>query len=144
MTENDTIQSLVLSAHRLGRIAAVSTGDPTPVAHWRTLSILRSEGPMRIGELAAASRVTQPGMTRLLATMVEEEVVSRIADTADSRAWLIRITPKGEAAIEGWHRELGAALAPFFDGLDDDDWAALRRAADILDTRTRTLTKATA
>ncbi|WP_255447744.1 MarR family winged helix-turn-helix transcriptional regulator [Schumannella sp. 10F1B-5-1] len=146
MNRIDTISSLVQTAHRLGRIAALATGNTSPVAHWRTLSVLESEGPMRVGELAAACRVTQPGMTRLLATLVEEEHVIRVADTVDSRAWLIRLSDKGRTALDAWRHELGEALTPMFDGLDDDDWAALDRAADILASRTTasTLTKATA
>ena len=38
-------------------------------------------------------------MTRILTTMVEEELVSRIADTEDSRAWRIDITTKGGKVI---------------------------------------------
>ncbi|TPW74598.1 MarR family winged helix-turn-helix transcriptional regulator [Schumannella soli] len=136
MNRTDTISSLVQSAHRLGRIAALATGNTAPVAHWRTLAVLESEGPLRVGELAAACRVTQPGMTRLLATLVEVEHVTRVADTADSRAWLIQLSPKGRAALDEWRGELGEALTPWFDGLDDADWAALDRAADILATRT--------
>lgn len=138
VTRSDTLESLITSAHRLVRIAAAESGNATPAAQWRTLSILQADGPMRVGELAAASRVTQPGMTRLLATMVEEELVARIADVADSRAWLIRITPKGSGAIDDWRRALGEALAPTFADLDPDAWDALERAAAILADRTAT------
>jgi DNA-binding MarR family transcriptional regulator len=133
---NDVLQSLVVSSTRLVRLAAQTTGSRTPSAVWRTLGILESDGPMRVGELAAASRVTQPGMTRVLATMVEEELVSRIADVADSRAWLIRITPKGASAIEAWRRELGRALLPWFAEIDEGEWAILERASELLMSRT--------
>ena len=56
----DILESLLVSTHRLTRLAANSTGSKTPAAQWRTLSILETDGPMRIGELAAASRV-MPG-----------------------------------------------------------------------------------
>ncbi len=91
---------------------------------------------MRVGELASASRVTQPGMTRVLATMVEEELVSRIADVDDSRAWLIRITPKGLSALNVWRDELGRALLPWFNELDEGEWAILERAAELMTSRT--------
>lgn len=139
MNRQDALRSLVRSAHQLGRMAAVETGDRTPVAHWRTLAILKSDGPMRIGELAAASRVSQPGMTRMLATLYEEDLVARIADSSDSRAWQVRLTPKGRAAIDGWHARVGEALEPYFTGLDADDWSALERAAELLEQRTRPL-----
>lgn len=138
MSRSTVVRSLVMSANKLGRIAALSTGNTTPVAQWRTLSILQNEGPMRIGELAVASRVSQPGMTRLIAQLSEEELVARIADTADARASQVRLTPRGESAIASWHTELGDALEPLFDGLDADDWDVLDRAAELLELRTRT------
>ncbi len=118
------------------RIAAQATGNRTPSAIWRALGILDADGPMRIGELAAASRVTQPGMTRVIATMVEEEMVSRIADVEDSRAWLIRITPTGRTALKNWRRQISEALGPWFADLDTGEWAILERAVELVTSRT--------
>ena len=136
MNRSRTLESLLVSSNRLIRIAAQATGNSTPSAMWRTLGILESDGPMRIGELASASRVTQPGMTRILATMAEEELVSRIADVEDSRAWLIRITPKGAKALAAWRTQIGEALEPWFRDLDDTQWQTLARAAELMDQRT--------
>ena len=136
MKRNDVLESLVVSSTRLVRLAAQTTGSRTPSAVWRTLGILETDGPMRIGELAVVSRVTQPGMTRVLATMVEEELVSRIAVVVDSRAWLIRITPKGTAALDAWREQLGQALLPWFNELDEGEWAILERAAELMTSRT--------
>ena len=136
MKRNDVLESLVVSSTRLVRLAAQTTGSRTPSAVWRTLGILETDGPMRVGELAVVSRVTQPGMTRVLATMVEEELVSRIADVVDSRAWLIRITPKDTAALDAWREQLGQALLPWFNELDEGEWAILERAAELMTSRT--------
>ena len=136
MNHSDILETLLVSSTRLVRIAAQSTGSRTPSAIWRTLGILDTDGPMRIGELATTSRVTQPGMTRLLATMVEEELVSRIADVEDSRAWLIRITPKGRTALENWRHQIAAALGPWFADLDQGEWAILERAVQLMADRT--------
>jgi DNA-binding MarR family transcriptional regulator len=91
---------------------------------------------MRVGELAAASRVTQPGMTRLLATMTDEGLVSRIPDPDDSRAWLIDLTPRGREELSRWRGVISATLEPRFAALDDAEWAALETAARILASRT--------
>lgn len=131
----DILESLLVSTHRLTRLAAQATGSTTPAAQWRTLSILAAEGPMRVGELAAASRVTQPGMTRLLGTMVEEELVTRIADRDDSRAWLIVVSDKGKKALTAWRAQLAETLDPWFGELSDADWATLEAAASLLETR---------
>jgi DNA-binding MarR family transcriptional regulator len=131
-----TLSALLVASNRLVRVAAQTTGNRTPSAVWRALGILETEGPMRVGELATACRVTQPGMTRALGQMVEEELVSRIADTADSRAWLIRITPRGADALHAYRAEIGTALEPYFRDLDDADWRALERATALMAART--------
>ena len=132
----DVLEALVVSAHRLTQLAAQSTGDKTPAAVWRALSTLRHDGDLRVGELAARSRVTQPGMTRLVGSMHDDGLVVRIPDPADSRASVISITPAGEAALDGWRHTIATALAPEFGGLGDDDWGVLARAAEILASRT--------
>jgi len=130
------LSDLLVVSNRLVRVAAQATGSRTPSAVWRALGVLEADGPMRVGELAAAVRVTQPGMTRALGQMVEEELVSRIADTADSRAWLIRITEHGATNLRAYRAEIGAALEPYFRDLDDADWAVLERATELMAART--------
>ncbi len=144
MNHSDTLESLVVSANRLIRIAAQATGTSRPSAIWRTLGILENDGPMRVGELATASRVTQPGMTRILATMVEEELVSRIADVEDSRAWLIRITQKGRQQLNAYRKQIGDTLEPLFRDLDDTEWQTLVRATALIAARTTTTAAASA
>jgi DNA-binding MarR family transcriptional regulator len=90
---------------------------------------------MRVGELAASSRISQPGMTKVVSGLVEDELVYRIADVDDSRAWLIAITEKGRSALETWRRALALGLEPLFGDLGDEQWAALSAAAAILQDR---------
>jgi DNA-binding MarR family transcriptional regulator len=132
------VEKLIVEANRLTRVAAQATGSTTPAAIWRTLSILSSDGSMRIGELALASRVTQPTMTKLVQNLAEEELIYRIADVADSRAWLIAITAKGTRALDDWRTELGRALEPMFSDLSADERHTLERAVDIISARTDT------
>ncbi len=139
---NLLIQELLVSAHRLTRTAAQTTGNSTPAAVWHTLSILAADGPMRIGDLAKAGRVSQPTMTKLLQHLVTEELVYRIADIDDSRAWLIAITRKGAKALDDWRAELSTALAPLFAELTANEIATLQDAVAILGTRLKTRRKA--
>ncbi|WP_375383974.1 MarR family winged helix-turn-helix transcriptional regulator [uncultured Microbacterium sp.] len=138
MSRSQDIERIVIAAHALTRIAARETGNEAPAAQWRTLSILRSEGPIRLGELATASRVTQPGMTRLVGQLADAGLVERTADPADSRATVVAVTDEGRAALDMWLVQLRDALEPRFADLDDEDWDALSRVADILSARTST------
>ena len=137
MQHDRDILRLVTGAHALTRVASLETRNEAPAAQWRTITLLREYGPQRIGDLAALSRVTQPGMTRLVAQMTEAGLLERSTDANDSRATVVTVTDAGLAALDDWMRVLGEALAPRFADLDDDAWAAIRRAADIVESRTR-------
>ena len=135
-TERPLVEKLIVEANRLTRVAAQATGSTTPAAVWRTLSILASDGSYRIGDLARASRVSQPTMTKLIQNLAEDEFVYRIADEANSRAWLIAITDTGTTALNNWRTELGKALQPMFSDLSADEIDILERAVTILESRT--------
>jgi len=137
MQHTDDILRLLVGAHALTRVASLETRTEAPAAQWRTLVLLRDNGPLRIGDLATLSRVTQPGMTRLVTQMVETGLVERTADPDDSRATLVSATDAGMTALDEWLRVLSSALAPRFADLDEQEWATIRRAADIVDARTR-------
>ncbi|MEO7017378.1 MAG: MarR family transcriptional regulator [Leifsonia sp.] len=126
---------LVVASHRLTRIAARATGSTESPATWRTLSVLQASSAMRLGELAANSRVSQPTMTKIVRNLVESEWVKRIADTDDARAWQLAITAKGATALQGWRDELSAALVPMFADLSDDELEALRSTVRIIGAR---------
>lgn len=143
MNRGDDIERIVVAAHALTRIAAVETRNHAPAAQWRTLSILRSEGALRIGELATASRVTQPGMTRLVSQLADAGLVERIPDPADSRATIVEATDAGIRALDAWLVQLRDAIEPRLADLDDEDWAALARVAAILSERTEASVGAT-
>ena len=126
---------LVSVNHRLTRLAASVTGSTESPAVWRTISVLRDSGPMRLGELARVSRVSQPTMTKLVHTLDERGWIRRIADVSDARAWLISADPRGLAALAAWREELAAALTPTFADLDDDEVATLADAVEIVRRR---------
>lgn len=137
MTREHDIETLIAAIHALTRIAALETGSEAPAAQWRTLTILRDAGALRVGELAARSRVSQPGMTRLIGQMADAGLVSRGTDADDSRATVVSATPAGLAALISWREELAAALSPRFARISDEEWRAVHATASLLDTVTR-------
>jgi DNA-binding MarR family transcriptional regulator len=137
MNRAEELEEIVVAAHALTRIAALETRNEAPAAQWRLLSILGNEGPLRLGALAAASRMTQPGATRLVGQLVDNGLVTRQPDSADARASVVAVTAAGETALTAWRVQLRDALEPLFADLDDDDWSALSRTARILSSRVR-------
>lgn len=136
MTHDHDIETLIVAAHALTRIAALETASETPAAQWRTLTILRDHGPLRVGDVARLSRVTQPGMTRLVGQMAEQGLVEKSTDAADSRVSVVSVTPLGLEALQTWLLRLTSALAPHFDDLDEAEWQALRTTAAVLARKT--------
>ena len=132
---SELLAHLIVTAHRLTRLAAQATGNSTPSAVWHTLSVLSTDGPLRIGELAGAARVSQPSMTKVVHQLSADKLVLRVADTDDSRASQIGITPAGSAALADWRAQLAATLEPRFSSLSASDQATLERAVEILSSR---------
>lgn len=130
-----TLGDLVVASHRLTRLAARVTGNTESPATWRTLSALLGAGPMRLGELAAQSRVSQPTMTKIVRNLVDSEWVKRIADTDDARAWQIAITASGAEALQAWRDALADALVPMFADLTEDEVAAMRCTVEVIASR---------
>jgi DNA-binding MarR family transcriptional regulator len=132
---HEILSDLVVASHRLTRLAARVTGSTESPATWRTLSVLQTEGNMRLGELAAHSRVSQPTMTKIVRNLVETEWIKRIADTDDARAWQIAITKKGELKLADWRDQLASALLPMFTDLSEGQVDSLHDAVEIISSR---------
>jgi len=126
---------LITVNNRLTRVAAHAADGQESPAVWRTLSVLRQLGPIRLGEIAARSRISQPTATKLVTHLVERGWAARLAEPLDARVTSTVITPAGETALSSWRSELAAALLPMFDGLADADLATIRNAVDILRDR---------
>ncbi|NQX27412.1 winged helix-turn-helix transcriptional regulator [Microbacteriaceae bacterium VKM Ac-2854] len=132
---SELLSDLVSVTHRMTRLAAQATGNQESPAVWRTLSVLVSMGPMRLGELAVQSRVSQPTMTKIVKNLVAEGWIERLADKADARAWQIGATEIGLGALNDWRTQLGDALTPMFHDLSADDRRTLERSVQIMAER---------
>jgi DNA-binding MarR family transcriptional regulator len=132
---HDILGDLVSVNHRLTRVAARAARGTESPALWRTLSVLLTSGPIRLGELADLSRVSQPTATKLVGSLVGRGWIERTSDPSDARVSLIASTPAGEAALLAWRTELAAALLPYFADLPAADVDTLERAVAILRDR---------
>jgi DNA-binding MarR family transcriptional regulator len=129
------LSDLVQVSARVTRFATRIVKDPESLATWRTLSVLQSSGPMRVGELAAVSQVAQPTMTRIVAGLVERDWIKRIADSDDARAWQLAISSKGVSSLIEWRSRLATAMVPMFSDLDDEETQTIRRAIELVRPR---------
>jgi DNA-binding MarR family transcriptional regulator len=131
---SDLASRLRLSVVRLNRrLRSQRTDEMVSLTQISALATLSRCGPMTPSELAASERVRPPSMTRVIAALEEEGLVSRRDHPTDGRQSIIEISPRGTqlladeaSAKERW---LDKRLAE----LSEDERAILARASEIID-----------
>ncbi len=101
-----------------------------------TLDALARSGPLRITDLVALERISQPGMTGLVARLAGAGLVDRSPDPTDGRATLVRLTDAGRDFLRSFHAERAAAVAEHLRELPADQQEALLGAMGALDALT--------
>jgi DNA-binding MarR family transcriptional regulator len=123
------------TANRLERIAGKLTRDPNSSTYYRVLGAIRQFGAMTNVKLAQYYRISQPGMSRVIATLERDGLVSRRPDSRDSRAALISITDAGNRAYDARLDSMSRALLPTFGDLSEVELQILRTAITIVESR---------
>jgi DNA-binding MarR family transcriptional regulator len=90
-------------------------------------------GPITLGELSSAERVTPPTMTKIVACLEELGLVSRTVDQTDRRVARVEATAAGLAFIEGSRQQKDAYLARRIRSLSEEDRVVLEHAAGVLE-----------
>lgn len=116
----------------LNRIASARIPGGHSPSFYRTLGLLADRGGRRIGDLAVAVHVSQPGMTKIVRALEADALVSRAPDPLDSRATLVSLTELGRAEILRRGQEVAQHLAPDFAPLTEAERRTLQDAVDIL------------
>lgn len=117
---------------RLNRWATRQADISTPPAQGRLLAQIDELGSARIGDLARADHCSQPTMTQQVQRLEERGWVERAVDPDDGRAVLISTTAEGDRLLEQLRHARAQVLAPYLDGLSDDDRSRLADAVDAL------------
>lgn len=96
------------------------------------LATIQAHGPMTPSELAASERVARPGVTRVIARLESNGLVTTTPDPRDRRSYTISINPSGTALLRATRRRSQAFLASALRSLDDADAATLASAIAVL------------
>ncbi len=114
------------------RLRHQQVGDDLTVSQLSALSVLRREGPLSAGDLAAREHVRPPSMTRIIAALQQLGMIERRMNPDDGRQVLVALTPAGteRADAEGAAREKW--LAQKLSVLTPEERALLRQAAALL------------
>ncbi len=132
-SEAELASRLRLVVTRLARrLRAQLPGELSP-SQLATLSSVERLGPLTLGELSNTERVKPPTMTKIVACLEEQGLVSRTVDQNDRRVAHVRATRAGLRFLEESRQQKDAYLAERLRSLDPADKAALERAAGVLE-----------
>jgi len=101
------------------------------------LATVAREGPIALGDLAAAEKVTPPMATKLANGLEERGLVERLPCTDDRRVVRVAVTGEGRALLDRAQRRRDAWLAARFAGLSDEERAAVAAVVDVIEQVSR-------
>ncbi|WP_394160807.1 MarR family winged helix-turn-helix transcriptional regulator [Galactobacter valiniphilus] len=131
-SSGDVIGALLGRMWVLNRIASSRAQGGHSPSYYRVLGLLTDSNARRIGDLAAAVHVSQPGMTKIVKALEEAGAVQRGSDPTDSRATLVSITDAGRALLSSRATQIVDLLLPHFAPLSEAERRTLQDAVDIL------------
>ena len=113
----------------------------TPPAEWSSTALssldrLVRGGALRITDLCAAERISQPGMTGLVSRMETAGLVTRRPDPSDGRATLVSVTDAGASYLSRMHVARSEAVAAQVERLSPAHRRALANAGAALQALT--------
>jgi DNA-binding MarR family transcriptional regulator len=119
--------------HLLRRLRREDDASGLAAPKLSALSVIVHAGPLTLGALASAEQVRPPTMTRIVAALEEEQLVTREADPDDGRITRVRATARGARVLEQGRARRVAALAQALAALAPSDRATLDRAVAIME-----------
>ena len=97
---------------------------------WRVLRVLEEFGAQDASQLAKRAGLMAPSLTRIVATMVGEGLVTRATSTTDRRRQVIAITKPGKELLEANRAQAVGIAQGFRDSLGARDY---ERLLDLLE-----------
>jgi DNA-binding MarR family transcriptional regulator len=97
------------------------------------LATLERHGAMSPGDLAEHEKVQPPSMTRVIAALVDWDLVTRAPHPTDRRQVILTVTREGRSLVQKVRRRKEAWLARKLAELSPQERATLREAAPILE-----------
>jgi DNA-binding MarR family transcriptional regulator len=103
---------------------------PTQVS---ALATVARDGPLRLGDLAAAERIAPSTLTRLVSALEQRGYLQRETVPGDARAWLVSVTQDGTAVLNRIRRETTSLLTENLLRLPGEQQEALAAALPALE-----------
>ena len=129
----ELVGRLRYSVARLARLLRQQdeTGlTPTGLAMLATIS---RDGPITLGELAAAEQVAPPTITKVIAKLEGAGLVERVRDAEDRRVCRVVLSQAGRTLLETNRTRRNAWLAERLAELPEEDRERLAAAVSVLE-----------
>src|SRR5215207_5905220 len=110
-TDAELASRLRLVVTRLARRLRTQLPGQLSPSQLATLATVERLGPLTLGELSNAERVKPPTMTKIVACLEEQGLVSRTVDQSDRRVARVEATAAGHAFVEESRQQKDAYLA---------------------------------
>lgn len=119
---------LRLALTRLARIQRQTFPTGLTPSQQSTLAVIDHHGPIRLGDLARIEAVSPPTITKIVAKLEGQGLVSREGDPDDRRIVQVSITDEGHARMAETRQRRNQWLAEQLARLDPHDAASLHQA----------------
>ncbi len=127
---------LRLSVFRLARkLRREGEAGVTPTL-LAALSTIERHGPLTPGTLAQHEQIKKPTCTRVIADLLEKDLIERTVDPSDGRVAWMQVTPLGRKTLHRVRSRHNEYLAKRMKRLNPDELETLERAARILERLT--------
>lgn len=125
---------LRIAAGRIARDGSSQTRvDGMTPSRIAALSVLQSDGPLRMGELADRMGVSAPTASRLAECLAARGMIERVPDPDDHRATRLRLSASGEDGLTAVRERGTGLLADRIAALSGEELQVLADAMDVLE-----------
>ena len=132
-TDEQLAAGLRLAVMRLARRLRQQAEHGITPSMLSALSSIERLGPLTFGQLAEAERVQPPTITKIVARLEEQGLVTRTVDPDDHRVARLRLSRRGSSLVAQARSRKDAYLTAKLAGLPDADRDALVSAVAAIE-----------
>ncbi|WP_438434579.1 MarR family winged helix-turn-helix transcriptional regulator [Gorillibacterium sp. sgz500922] len=114
-------ETLVRSAKQFGTLWGKKLEGRVSRHQLKILSILRTDGPQKVTDLAEALYLTPGAITGLTTKLEESGYIRRTRSEGDRRTVTIEITPQGEEMEAFWKRQKESLFREVLSGIREEE-----------------------
>ncbi len=136
----DTAVALRVAVARIHRALRSRAERQVTASQSSALARIEQEGPVRLGVLAQLEGVAAATMSKVVDGLEEHGLIERVADEADGRASLVRLSADGAVTLHQLRAASTQAISAVLEELGPAESTCLREALPVLERLAELLT----